>query len=169
MAVPVIVVMGVSGAGKSRIGRALAEALQVPFIEGDELHPPRNVALMAAGTPLTDADRSGWLDAIAQRLAQAAGQGGAVVSCSALKRAYRDRLRAAAPALRLVHLHGEPALLSSRMQARAGHYMPPSLLQSQFDTLEPPQADEHAIRGDAAEPPEALVARIAEALAEGVR
>ncbi len=169
MAAPVIVVMGVSGAGKSRIGRALAEALQVPFIEGDELHPPRNVALMAAGTPLTDDDRSGWLDAIAERLAQAAGQGGAVVSCSALKRAYRDRLRAAAPALRLVHLHGEPALLRTRMQARADHYMPPSLLQSQLDTLEPPQADEHPIRGDAAEPAEALVVRIAEALAEGVR
>jgi gluconokinase len=102
-------------------------------------------------------------------LAQACGQGGAVVSCSALKRAYRDRLRAAAPALRLVHLHGEPALLSTRMQARVDHYMPPSLLQSQLDTLELPLADEHAIRGDAAEPPEALVMRIAEALAEGVR
>jgi carbohydrate kinase (thermoresistant glucokinase family) len=141
-----IVVMGVSGCGKSTVGAQLAQALGLDFIEGDALHPPRNVALMAAGTPLTDADRAGWLAEIATRLgrAQAAGQG-LVVSCSALKRSYRDLLRAACPGLRLIHLHGTPDLLRARLQARSGHYMPPSLLASQLDTLEPPAADEAAL------------------------
>ncbi len=163
-----VVIMGVSGCGKSTLGLALAERLGLRYVEGDELHPPENVARMAAGVALTDADRRGWLQAVAHELA-AGGGPGAVVACSALRRRYRDQLRAAAPDLRLVHLQGPRALLEQRLAARQGHYMPPSLLQSQFDTLEPPQADEHAIRGDAAEPPEALVARIAEALAEGVR
>jgi carbohydrate kinase (thermoresistant glucokinase family) len=142
-----IVVMGVSGSGKSTVGRALAAALGLPFIEGDELHPPRNVARMAAGTPLTDADRQGWLQAVAGRLA-AAAEPGAVASCSALKRSYRDLLRAGVPGLRFVYLHGDAAVLAARMRARAGHYMPPSLLQSQLDTLEPPQPDEAAIGVD---------------------
>ncbi len=139
-----IVVMGVSGCGKSTLGRALAQRLRLPFVEGDELHPPRNVALMAAGTPLTDADRQGWLLAVAARLASA-GDSGAVVACSALKRSYRDLLRRSAPDLRLVYLHGSEALLSQRLLARAGHYMPPSLLPSQLQTLEPPAPDEPAL------------------------
>ncbi len=141
---PVVVVMGVSGCGKSSLSQALAQRLQLPFVEGDELHPPRNVALMAAGTPLTDDDRQGWLEAVAQRLA-AAEHGGAVVACSALKRRYRDLLRASAPGLLLVHLQGEQALLDERLRARPGHYMPASLLPSQLRTLEPPQADEGAL------------------------
>ena len=160
---PVIVVMGVSGCGKSTLGQALAEALGVPYIEGDALHPPRNVALMAAGTPLTDADRAGWLDVIGERLAQAGDQG-AVVACSALRRIYRDRLRAASPGLRLVHLHGDPALLAERIGQRTGHYMPPALLPSQLQTLEPPDPDEAAITLDIAQPPEALVRRALQAL-----
>lgn len=160
---PVIVVMGVSGCGKSTLGLALAEALGVPYIEGDALHPPRNVALMAAGTPLTDADRAGWLDVIGERLAQAGDQG-AVVACSALRRLYRDRLRAASPGLRLVHLHGDPGLLAERIGQRTGHYMPPALLPSQLQTLEPPDPDEAAITLDIAQPPEALVRRTLQAL-----
>ena len=157
---PRIVVMGVSGCGKSTLGRRLADALGIDFLEGDELHPPRNVARMAAGIALTDADRAPWLDALAQRLAQArAASRGLVVACSALKRAYRERLRNGAPDLRLVHLHGDAALLAERMAARGGHYMPASLLQSQLDTLEPPGADERAIAIDIALP----VARQAEA------
>jgi len=160
---PIVVVMGVSGCGKSTLGQALAQALGVPYIEGDELHPPRNVALMAAGTPLTDADRAGWLDVIGERLAQAADSG-AVVTCSALRRVYRDRLRAASPDLRLVHLHGDPALLAARLGQRTGHYMPATLLPSQLQTLEPPDPDEAAITLDIAQPPEALVSRALQAL-----
>ena len=141
-----IVVMGVSGCGKSTVGALLAAALGLPFIEGDALHPPRNVALMAAGTPLTDADRADWLLTIATRLGQAhaAGQG-LVVSCSALKRRYRDPLRAACPGLHFVHLHGSAGQLRRRLQTRTGHYMPASLLDSQLSALEPPGADENAL------------------------
>lgn len=156
---PCIVVMGVSGCGKSTVGRDLAAALGVPFVEGDGLHPPRNVALMAAGTPLTDDDRRDWLNTLAEVLAGAAARGhGVVVSCSALKRIYRDRLRAGAPGTRFVFLHGPSALLAERLQGRSGHYMPPSLLQSQLDTLEPPTADEGAVALDIMLPPAALVA-----------
>ena len=154
--------MGVSGCGKSTVGAALAHALRLPFVEGDMLHPPRNVALMAAGTPLTDADRQGWLQAVAAQLAQA--RDGAVVSCSALKRSYRDLLRASAPALRLVHLHGTAALLAQRMLMRPGHYMPASLLPSQLQALEPPGPDEAAIGIDIAQPLPAIVAAVLAAL-----
>ena len=151
--------MGVSGSGKTLIGRALAQALALQFIEGDELHPPRNVTLMAAGTPLTDADRADWLATIAARLGQAhaAGQG-LVVSCSALKRSYRDVLRSACPGLRLVHLHGSAALLHQRMLSRTGHYMPASLLDSQLATLQPPAADEGAISVDIGPAPDQVAA-----------
>ncbi len=154
-----LVVMGVSGCGKTSVGRGLAAALGLGFVEGDELHPPANVAKMAAGTPLTDADRAGWLAEIGRRLdqAQAAGQG-LVVSCSALKRSYRDGLRAACPGLQFVHLHGSADLLRHRLQARTGHYMPPSLLDSQLATLEPPAADEAAITLDISPPTAQVVA-----------
>ena len=156
-----LVVMGVSGCGKTLIGSAVAQVLGLPFIEGDELHPPRNVALMAAGTPLTDADRADWLATIAARLslAQAAGQG-LVVSCSALKRSYRDGLRAACPGLRFVYLQGSAALLHQRMLARTGHYMPASLLASQLATLEPPAADEAAISVDIGPPADHVAATV---------
>ncbi len=158
---PCIVVMGVSGCGKSTVGRALAASLGLPFVEGDELHPPRNVALMAAGTPLTDEDRRDWLNTLAEVLAGAAARGhGVVVSCSALKRIYRDRLRAGAPGTRFVYLHGPAAVLAERLQGRSGHYMPASLLQSQLDTLEPPAADEHALAADITQPPADLVAAV---------
>ena len=141
--------MGVSGCGKSTIGAALAQALGLDFIEGDALHPPRNVALMAAGTALNDADRAGWLGIIADRLAQAHTTGqGLVVSCSALKRRYRDQLRAHCPGLQLLHLRGSRDQLMERLQARSGHYMPASLLDSQLNTLELPAADEHALSFD---------------------
>ena len=154
-----IVVMGVSGCGKSTLAQALALRLRLPFIEGDELHPPRNVALMAAGTPLSDEDRSGWLQAIAAQLA-AASATGLVVSCSALKRSYRDLLRASAPELRLVHLSGSESVLAQRLHARTGHYMPASLLRSQLDTLQPPGADEHAVVLNIESPPEQMLAAI---------
>ena len=160
-----IVVMGVSGSGKSTLAQALAAALNIHFVEGDALHPPHNVQRMAAGTPLTDADRHGWLQAVAEQLGNAtAGSSGVVVACSALKRSYRDLLRAAAPDLRLVFLHGPPALLRERLATRVGHYMPASLLQSQLDTLEPPAPDEHAIALDIALPPAELVARAVQQL-----
>ena len=151
-----IVVMGVSGCGKSTVARALAQRLALPFVEADELHPPRNVALMATGTPLTDDDRQGWLRAVAKALADAEVTG-VVVACSALKRHYRDLLRASAPGLLFVHLKGPQSLLAERLRSRSGHYMPVSLLQSQIDTLEPPAADESALTQDIAQPPETIV------------
>ena len=155
--------MGVSGCGKSTVGAALAQALGLRFVEGDALHPPRNVALMAAGTPLTDDDRRDWLQTVATTLADAKDEG-VVVSCSALKRSYRDQLRASAPDLKLVCLHGEPALLAGRLQARQGHYMPPSLLQSQLDTLEAPASDEAACMADIDQPAPQLVAQLLQRL-----
>ncbi len=149
MGTPKIVVMGVSGCGKSTVGQLIAEALDVPFVEGDALHSVRNVELMAAGVALTDADRQGWLQAVGAQLASnAAVTRGVVVACSALKRSYRDLLRKHAPDVRYVWLHGEQALLAQRLAARAGHYMPVSLLQSQLDTLEVPGADERVVSLD---------------------
>jgi len=157
MNAPRVVVMGVSGCGKSTVGRLLADALQVHYVEGDELHPPENVARMAAGIALTDADRHGWLQAVARQLANATAEArGVVVACSALKRSYRDLLRGAAPDLRFVHLQGDPQLLRERLAARRGHYMPPTLLQSQLDTLQPPGDDEAALTLDVALPPAEL-------------
>ncbi len=153
--------MGVSGCGKTSVARLVAQALGLDFIEGDELHPPRNVALMASGTPLTDADRADWLATIAGRLGQARAAGcGLVVSCSALKRSYRDLLRSACPGLRFVYLHGSTALLHQRMSARTGHYMPASLLDSQLATLEPPGDDEGAISVDISPPPDQVAATV---------
>jgi gluconokinase len=151
----VVVVMGVSGSGKSTVGAALAQALRVEFVEGDAFHPPENVARMAAGVALTDTDRAGWLAALAAHIAQAAPRG-VVVSCSALKRAYRDVLRTPAPT-RFVWLDLPRTQLEARLAGRSGHYMPASLLASQLATLEPPLPDEDAIRLDATQPVETLV------------
>jgi len=150
--------MGVCGSGKSTLGAALAARLGADFLEGDEFHPPANVERMSAGIALTDADREGWLATLSDRLGTARREGRAVVlSCSALKRSYRDALRSQAPDLALLHLAGTPQLLQQRMAVRKGHYMPPSLLASQLATLEPPQPDEQALTLDAAREPEALV------------
>ncbi len=154
------VVMGVSGCGKSAVGSLLAGALGVPYVEGDDLHAPENVAKMAAGMPLDDADRAGWLAALREQIAAARAQGsGLVLSCSALKRSYRDVLRVGDPALRFVHLDGPRDVLSRRMQ-RAGHFMPPSLLDSQLATLQPLQADETGIVLDICQPLAVLLAQI---------
>lgn len=157
----IYVVMGVSGCGKSTVGEALATHLGVDFIEGDRVHPPENVARMAAGIPLTDADRQGWLEALASHIADARrAERGLVVSCSALKRRYRDILRSAASDVRFVFLKGERDLLAARMAERPGHYMPVSLLDSQFAALEEPAADENAWIFDVAQAPEAIVSAL---------
>ena len=157
------VVMGVSGCGKSTIGAALAQALGVAFLEGDAFHPPGNVAKMSAGNPLDDSDRAGWLQALAAEIGSARERGaGLVLSCSALKRRYRDTLRQADPALRFVHLQGPASLIAERMARRTDHYMPPSLLESQLRDLEALQDDEAGITLDITLPPEVLVARITE-------
>jgi gluconokinase len=153
-----VVVMGVSGCGKSTIARALAQTLGVEFVEGDELHPPVNVQRMAAGIPLTDHDRRDWLAAIGERLGTAHDAGrGMVVACSALKRRYRDELRRRAPGLRLIHLHGDAPLLAERLARRSGHYMPPSLLPSQLQALELPDLEEDALVLDIRMPPTRIV------------
>ena len=154
------VVMGVCGSGKSLIGAQLARELDIEFVEGDGLHPPDNVKRMAAGTPLTDADRHGWLVAIAARLREAKRAGvGLVVSCSALKRRYRDLLRSHGEAdVRFAYLAGSRALLAERLANRRGHFMPPALLESQLSILEEPAPDEHAWVCDITQAPHAIVA-----------
>lgn len=132
--------MGVSGSGKSTVGAALARRLRVPFVDADSLHPPANIAKMAAGEPLDDDDRYPWLDKVGEWLAGHCD--GGVVSCSALKRRYRDQLRTHCPQVEFLHLAGSPALISGRLAARTGHFMPAALLRSQFDALEPLGADE---------------------------
>lgn len=156
------VMMGVCGSGKSLIGARLARALGIEFVEGDELHPPENVRRMATGIPLTDDDRQGWLLAIAARLREAKRAGvGLVVSCSALKRRYRDLLRSEGdPDVRFVHLAGGRALVTERMAGRSGHFMPASMVDSQFAILEQPAPDEHAWVSDISEPPDAIVAHL---------
>ena len=157
--------MGVCGAGKTTVGTLLAAQFGGTFIDADSLHPPANQEKMRSGTPLTDADRRTWLDAVAIRLAEADDAGdGVVVACSALKRAYRDHLRAAAPGLRLVHLSGPDATIHRRLEARSGHFMPAGMLESQLATLEPPAADERPIVIDIAPPPDEIAASIARAL-----
>ena len=135
-----IVVMGVSGSGKSTVGAALAQRLQVPFADADDFHPEANIAKMTAGQPLTDDDRWPWLEALGAWLETHSE--GAVMTCSALKRSYRDVLRQHVPALGFIHLHGDRALIAQRQATRPGHFMPAALLDSQFATLEPLQSDE---------------------------
>ncbi|MEU9027310.1 gluconokinase [Streptomyces sp. NPDC048383] len=161
----VIVVMGVAGTGKTTVGRLLAGALGLAYAEGDAFHPAANVAKMSAGTPLEDADRWPWLDAIGEWMRGRAGTPGGVVAASALKRAYRDRLRAAAPGTVFVHLAGERPLIERRMAARQGHFMPTALLDSQFATLEPLRADEPGVVVDVSGSPEEITARAVAALA----
>lgn len=156
---PVVVVMGVQGCGKSTLGSLLAGALRVPFVDGDDLHPQRNRTLMAAGTPLSDDDRLPWLAAVGQRLAD--GGEGVVVACSALKRAYRDLLRDMAPDVVFVHPYGSKDLVAARISLREHEYMPPSLLDSQYATLEHLDAAEAGITLDLASPPLELVSSAA--------
>lgn len=157
-----IVVMGVSGAGKSTIAEALAEKLAIPFIDADNLHPRSNVEKMRGGTPLADEDRWPWLDIVADAMRNTAETRGRVVcACSALRRAYRDRLsdRAAEPVL-FVLLHGDKEVIAERQANRPGHFMPPGLLDSQFKTLEPFQADETGIVVDVALSVDEIVSQI---------
>jgi carbohydrate kinase (thermoresistant glucokinase family) len=161
----VLVVMGVSGVGKTTLGEALAERLGWTFKEGDELHPAANVAKMKAGHPLTDADREPWLDAIAAWIdARLAAAQSGVITCSALKRAYRDRLDRARPQVRFVFIQLDEAATAERIASRKGHFMPPALLASQFADLEPPTPDEPLIVVDGAQPipaqVEAVVGRV---------
>lgn len=156
-----IVTMGVCGSGKTTVGEALAVRLGVPFRDADEFHPPANVAKMSAGHPLTDDDRWPWLDAIGTAIRSAPSDEPVVVSCSALKRAYRARIQAAAGrAVQFVHLTGPHALLAARMAARKGHFMPPSLLDSQLATLEPPARDERALTVSIDQPVDAIVSDV---------
>jgi gluconokinase len=138
--------MGVTGSGKSTVGAALAQRLGVPFADADAFHPQANIAKMAAGTPLTDDDRYPWLDAVGQWLAD--HEDGGVMSCSALKRGYRDRLRSHCPRIEFLHLTGSPELIARRQAGRPGHFMPSALVKSQFDILEPLAPDEHGIALD---------------------
>lgn len=155
-----IVVMGVAGSGKTTIGRLLAERLSTPYAEADDHHPPDNVEKMARGIPLTDEDRAPWLAAIARRIAAARATGGLVVSCSALKRSYRDILRNADPQILFVHLLIDQARAADRVAVREGHFMPASLVASQFAALEPLQADERAVCVSATQTPERIVAAV---------
>ena len=155
------VVMGVSGCGKSLIGTALARALDIDFVEGDDYHSAENVRRMSSGIPLTDDDRAHWLRALAARLREAKDAGtGLAMTCSALKRSYRDVLRAGAGDVRFVFLRGPRALLAERIAGRRGHFMPPSMLDSQLATLEEPAPDEHAWVCDIRESPQDLVAAL---------
>ncbi len=145
-----IVVMGVSGSGKTSVGEHLAARLGCDFVEGDRLHPEANVAKMAKGIPLTDDDRWPWLDLVGNQLATARGRGeSVVVSCSALRKIYRDRLRReSGGTLYFVFLTGDPKVLEQRMGARTGHFMPASLLQSQLATLESPEHEPGVVTVD---------------------
>lgn len=161
MGEPVIVVMGVSGCGKTTVGALLADRLDVPYAEGDDFHPLANIEKMAAGIPLTDEDRWPWLDTVATWLHEHSETGG-VASCSALRRVYRDRLRAKAPDTYFVHLAATRVELMRRMTGRLGHFMPTILLDSQLATLEPLEQDEAGVALNALQPPGVLVTEAVE-------
>jgi carbohydrate kinase (thermoresistant glucokinase family) len=161
--VPVFLIMGPPGSGKSTLGEALAQATGLPFADGDDLHPAANVEKMAAGIPLNDADRAPWLARIGEVI-DAWGAGGGIVACSALKRRYREGLKAGRPQVRLVFLKGDPETLRARVTHRQGHFMPPALLEDQLRVLEPPGEDEDPIVIPAELPTEAQVARLADLL-----
>jgi gluconokinase len=137
--------MGVSGSGKSTVGAALAARLEIPFGDADAFHPAANIAKMSAGTPLDDDDRYPWLAAVGQWLAD---HGSGVMSCSALKRRYRDQLRSHRPTIEFLHLTGSPELINRRQAERTGHFMPSSLVNSQFNALEPLDSDERGLAID---------------------
>jgi gluconokinase len=165
--VTAIVVMGVSGAGKSTVGRLIAARLDCPFRDADSFHPPANIAKMKSGAPLTDEDRWPWLAAIAAWIAEHRVAGTTcVVTCSALKRAYRDIVTDEQRAdVRLIYLKGGFELIAARLAARKGHFMPPALLRSQFDALEEPTADEQTITAPIDATPEQIAARVIDQLA----
>ncbi len=156
--------MGVSGCGKTTIGDLVARGLGLRFLDGDSLHPVENVAKMAAGTPLTDEDRWPWLATVGAELARA-GSDGLVLACSALRRSYRDAIRAQAPETVFLHLHGSKEVLGSRLEGRSGHFMPAALLESQLATLEPLGADEPGVVVDIAVPVAHVVSDALEGLA----
>lgn len=156
-ATPLLVVMGVTGSGKSTVGKAFAQRLGVPYADADDFHGEANIAKMSAGVPLDDDDRRPWLRAIGEWLA-AHTDGGAVASCSALRRAYRDILRGPAPTVAFVHLDGDQETVRQRVAARLGHFMPESLVASQFATLEPLGPDERGVVLDLAAPVDDIIA-----------
>jgi gluconokinase len=160
---PILIVMGVAGTGKSTVAGLLAERLNWEFQEGDALHPPANVAKMSAGIPLTDEDRWPWLDAIGAWIKEKTQRGEpGILTCSALKRSYRDRLRG--PNVIFVFLNGPREVIAARMARRADHFMPPALLNSQLATLEPPTADENVLAVDLGTTPADEVAEVLHAL-----
>jgi len=160
-----LVVMGVSGAGKTTVGELIARRLGWPFADGDDLQPKANIDKMRGGVPLTDADRAPWLKAIGAWMDARieAGQPG-VVACSALKRAYRDTLRSGRPQVRIVYLHGSEDQIARRLARRTGHFWPPQLLATQFADLEPPGGDEDPIVVDVGAAPEAVAKAVIERL-----
>jgi len=159
----IVIPMGVSGSGKTTVGRLLATDLGWPFHDADDFHPPENVAKMRAGVPLADADRAVWLDRLRSLIEELiAARRSAVLACSALKQAYRDRLAVDPAAVRFVYLRGDYELIRRRLQERTGHYMPAALLRSQFETLEEPGTDVLVV--DVAPAPAEIVATIQHAL-----
>ena len=162
-----VVVMGVAGCGKSEAGRRIADALSLPLVEGDEFHPPANIEKMQHGTPLDDDDRAGWLSVLADELGKRTD--GAVLTCSALKRAYRDRLRSARPDLRFVHLALSLAHAQARVAARGGHFYPPRLVASQFDALEDPRDEAGVLVLDAMLPLDKVARQAVDWLRAGLR
>ena len=158
MSGPVVVVMGVTGSGKSTVGAALAGRLGLQYADADDFHPAANIAKMSAGQPLDDADRRPWLEAIAAWMG-AHRQDGGVVSCSALRHRYRDVLRSKAPDAAFLHLAGSPQVVARRVAGRPAHFMPVALVQSQFETLEPLDAGEHGIAVPLEEPVQEIVAQ----------
>lgn len=160
-AYPPMIVMGVSGCGKSTVGQKLASQLDLVFIDGDDLHPKSNKDKMAAGHPLNDDDRRPWLEIIGKKLAQSVASGTpAIIACSALKHSYRDLLRSQAPSTLFVHLTGTPELIQHRLDERSHEYMPPTLLASQLNTLEAITADEAAIEANVELSPDEIVAAV---------
>jgi gluconokinase len=163
-----LIVMGVSGVGKTTVARALADRIGGRYMEADAFHPPENIAAMAAGTPLTDGMRQPWLEALSDAMQQALTSQPdtpVVVACSALKRSYRDVLRASNPDAVVVYLAADPDVIRARITARTDHFMPPSLLDSQLSTLEPPTSDEACLTVDASRTPEEIAASVCQNLA----